>query len=574
MNRRVKNINLTIAVATLLVVSATQPVIAENKQKSEWAHGEEGLAYHIRGEERQSKEKEAYMKRLSAGGKIYFLACRQDWKESLDLLEKFPHKDTGSALYVKAYCLEKLKRHEEAIMVYSRAKSKVDMIFNPGFKFYFHFADAQINGGQLGEALKNIDMAESKYQTAPKYGYTGQAAFNMMRRLKYVILEKDEQYEKAFAGYCEQLDPHKRIPHLNEKLVVTKEKQKNAEAFLRENPKPPAQDRGDDYVNHWLSTGNAYLLLGKTAKAKACYEKVEAYKPWYEVRKTKLAEDDAPLKEGKLNAQLSMLKLLYAEKDFKKCCIQIRNVYDTLGVNPVEYAEHKYAVISMKDVPQLVLQQDVDLHSQIAETVLDKEPFVSGLQKEKLKGERRTAFERRRERRLALFADDPLLTRAHRELQQKDFARCSATLDQFLRVNSHLSLEHKGYYQGRKAGVFDRNFVYQVRLLQLAVGYASGRKSQTLSFRVYSEPLHSARWDAIEDRLLGRRGSNTASDLEKFRHEPEFAAWCHVAAGVNMMSTGNYKGAGREFGMVTLPEEILHLADYMSVLKAFCERQK
>ncbi len=48
-----------------------------------------------------------YMQLLSPGGRVYFLACRHDFAEALAELKKFPKNDTGSALYVKGFCLGK-----------------------------------------------------------------------------------------------------------------------------------------------------------------------------------------------------------------------------------------------------------------------------------------------------------------------------------------------------------------------------------------------------------------------------------------------------------------------------------
>ncbi len=487
-------------------------VAASSEQKEQWAHSEEGLAYHIRGE-RQSPEKQKYMQKLSPGGKIYFLACRQDWQEALDLLERFPRKNTGSALYVKAYCLEKLKRHEEAIRIYAQANSKVDMIFNPGFKFYFHYADAQINAGLLRDALKNLDVAESKYETAPKYGYTGQAAFNMMRRLKYVVLEKDGQYEKAFQGYRHQLDPHQKVfKNLDEKLDRSPAKRAAAEKYLKENPRAPRSDLTNEYLDYLFSTGNAMLILGRKAEAIEYYKKIDAFKPWYEVRKTKIVEKESDLKVIKVNAQVALIKLAYQDKDFKQCCELMRNVFATFSADPVEYAEHKYAVISMKDVPQLVVQHDVDLHSQTAELTLDRRPLVSNVPRDELVGDKRRAFLKRQRRRKGLYSSDPLLAKAHEQILAAQFGRCYTSLDEFLRTNSVLSSAHRGTREGQRASVFDRHYVYKVRLLQLAAGYGAGMKSQALSFRIYSEPRKSLRWRAIEARLLGRLPSSTESD--------------------------------------------------------------
>ena len=573
-SRTIFNASALLAMPFLAASLLAVPASADKTQKTEWTHSEEGKAYHIQGGNRQSVEMKSYMRKLSPGGKIYFLACRRDWQEALDGLAKFSRNSTGSALYVKAYCLEKLKRHEEAIKTYAEAKSKVDMVFDPGFKFYFHFADAQINAGQLRDALKNLDIAESKYKTAVKYGYTGQAAFNMMRRIKYVILEKDGQYEKAFKGYCHQLDPHNKVFNLNEKLDVTPAKCAEAEKFLKENRKVPPSDITNDYVDYLFSTGNALLILGKTAEAKEFYKKLDRYKPWYEVKKTKIVEEDSFFKEVKRNAQLALLKLAYQEKDFKECCEQMRRFYATFGADPVEYAEHRYAVVSMKDVPQLVTQQDVDLHSPMAETILDRKPLVSNEPRENLVGAKREAFLKRVKRRHDLYSADPLLAKAHNQVLEGKFSRCYTTLDQFLRSNSVLSTEHQGYDEGQKSKVFDRHYVYKARLLQLAVGYGAGMKSQSLSFRIYSEPQQSLRWRLVEARLLGKMPSNTDADAKKFRDDPEFQAWCHFAAAVHGMSKKEYARAAKEFGMVQFDDEIVYLSDFSRILKMFCEKQK
>ncbi len=80
--------------------------------------------------------KAEYIKKLSPGGKAYFLACRRDYKEALLALEKVPKRDTGSYFYVKAFCLEGLGRHAEALKFFDTAKAKINDDFNPGFRFY------------------------------------------------------------------------------------------------------------------------------------------------------------------------------------------------------------------------------------------------------------------------------------------------------------------------------------------------------------------------------------------------------------------------------------------------------
>ena len=42
--------------------------------------------------------KNVYMKRLSPGGRVYFLACRRDYAEALAELDKLPKRNTGSGL--------------------------------------------------------------------------------------------------------------------------------------------------------------------------------------------------------------------------------------------------------------------------------------------------------------------------------------------------------------------------------------------------------------------------------------------------------------------------------------------
>lgn len=155
------------AVTMTVLLAGTQSSVCaangeESTRSSDKSMEEWNAYYHPAPDEPSYKNaKSDYMRKLSPGGRVFFLANRKDFAEALVELEKLPKKDTGSALYAKAVCLDGLKRYSEAVQCFADAQSKIDLIFQPGPKFYIHYATALFHARQYAKAMKYLDIAES-----------------------------------------------------------------------------------------------------------------------------------------------------------------------------------------------------------------------------------------------------------------------------------------------------------------------------------------------------------------------------------------------------------------------------
>lgn len=147
---------LVVAQSLALAEQEESPMINKDRSMQEW-----NAYYHPAPDEDCYKgAKLEYMQKLSPGGRIFFLTNRKDFAEALAALEKFPKKGTGSALYVKAVCLDGLKKHSEAVKCFADAESKIDLVFHPGPKFFLQYATALFHAKQYSRSSTYLDIAE------------------------------------------------------------------------------------------------------------------------------------------------------------------------------------------------------------------------------------------------------------------------------------------------------------------------------------------------------------------------------------------------------------------------------
>ena len=151
----------------MAILLAMAPTIAlAEQEESPMKNSDESMRewnayYHPGpGEECYKGSKQQYMQNLSPGGRIFFLTNRKDFAEALVELGKFSKKNTGSALYVKAVCLDGLKKHAEAVKCFAEAESKIDLVFNPGPKFFLQYATALFHAKQYARSIAYLDIAE------------------------------------------------------------------------------------------------------------------------------------------------------------------------------------------------------------------------------------------------------------------------------------------------------------------------------------------------------------------------------------------------------------------------------
>jgi len=285
---------------------------AQNTSRSE----EWSAYYHPATDEKQFQGQRAkYLKRLSPGGRIYFLANRKEFAQALSELQRFPKNSTGSALYVRAMCLDGLKKHSEAVLNYASAKSKIDLIFHPGPKFYLQYATALMNAKNFSDALKNLDIAQQMGKSG--VDKAGRRAYEMsgtVRKRKAVIFELQGRYKEALSEYISLCG-------------------KNASHFKLDSP----------------MKASAFELAQQ---------------------RQKLLQNGAP---SDYQTKCKLVRIDYELGRFKDCCNTMRSI---AGNSLTSEFDTYFTTISMRDVPQLVLQKDVDLHNIDLEEELDFVDFL------------------------------------------------------------------------------------------------------------------------------------------------------------------------------------------------------
>lgn len=343
-------------------------VIADQKR---WIMSKEGLAYaSFVGSVKHPELKTQYMQQLSEGGKIYFLTCRQDYAEALKLLDKFPKRETGSALYLRAKCLDGQRKRLDAIGVYDKAAKKIGKGFSPGFRFYLHYAAAQAAAGKDVEALKNLRSAAERAVDAEKYSSSKTAvAQAVMKRVGY-LQEKRGKYKEAFDNYLAMFGEAQSQFHLDQPIEVDASVKSRAGKWLKEHPTPPVGADSLARCKYLTTAAKAHLALGDEKKAKETLEQAIAVreKSSNEIP-SELTEDPfSVLSQARDVASSILIRLDIRDKDYKSACKHIRATFVT---DPARDDQKMLQCISMADIPDLLTKKDRDLHSSIAEQRLD-----------------------------------------------------------------------------------------------------------------------------------------------------------------------------------------------------------
>ncbi len=341
------------------------------QQLEKWTKSEEGLAYSITaGKDHASEFKNRFMQKLSPGGKIYFLACRHDYGEALKLLDKFPKRDTGSGLYLRAKCLDGEHKRLDAIAAYAKAKAKIGKDFNPGFRFYMHYSAAQSAAAQDVEALKNLKSAVQRADEASKYSSTKEeVARSVFVRLAY-LQEKKGKHKEAFDNYVSLLGDAKTQFHLDEPIEIDGSIKSRAGKWLAEHPTPkPAKD-ALALCKYLTTAAKAHLAQGNAMKAKDVLVKaIELRDPAIDNMPRELTDNpQSPLNKARDIASSLLIRLDIKDNDYKSACKHIRAIFVT---DPARDDQMLLTSISIRDIDELVTQRDRDLHSPLAEERLD-----------------------------------------------------------------------------------------------------------------------------------------------------------------------------------------------------------
>lgn len=347
-------------------------VIAEQKR---WMLSKEGLAYATFTDDANHPElKNQYLQQLSDGGKIYFLTCRQDFAQALKLLDKSPKRETGSALYLRAKCLDGQHKRLDAITIYEKASKKIGKGFAPGFRFYLHFAAAQAAVGKDVEALKNLKIAAERSADAERFSSTKAAvAQAVLKRVGY-LQEKHGKYKEAFENYLSLFEDADSQFRLEEPIQVDASVKSRAGKWLKEHLAPPT---GADTLNlckYLITAAKAHLAQGDAKQANALLERAVALreKPPSDIPNELVESFSTPLAQARVVASSILCRLDIRDKDYKTACKHIRAAFVT---DPAQDDKKTLQCISMADVSDLVTKKDRDLHSSTAEQLLDRGPI-------------------------------------------------------------------------------------------------------------------------------------------------------------------------------------------------------
>jgi tetratricopeptide (TPR) repeat protein len=329
--------------------------------------------------QRQRDYKREYMKKLSPGGKVYFLACRRDYKEALALLAKLPKNNTGSHLYVKAFCLEGLDRHAEALKCYRAAKASMKVGtagsaygFNPGFRFYFQSAAAAINAGSEKDCLEDLDVIEEKsLQRSPNSNYPRYVRAEIKKRRICMVEKKGlhkEAFEKYLALFSETGDQFK----LSQPLTGDAQSKSRAAAWLQANPNRPQGVSAEKLGIYLLTAGKANLSMGNIPQATAILKEAAAIEMPHLVWESG-GDDPRVLRMIKDESRKLLVKIYFKQKNYPLCCRYIREIFND---EPFQAMKTRYNTISMYDVPQLVSEQDMKEHDERLEADMDLKDFI------------------------------------------------------------------------------------------------------------------------------------------------------------------------------------------------------
>lgn len=365
---------LTSAQQTQLNIQLKEEVAKDIAERKRWMQSKEGLAYAtFMGGANHPEFKTQYMQQLSDGGKIYFLTCRQDFAEALKFLDKSPKRETGSALYLRAKCLDGQHKRLDAINIYEKASKKIGKGFAPGFRFYLHFAAAQAAVGKDVEALKNLKAVTEKSADAERFSSTKAAvAQSILKRVGY-LQEKHGKYKEAFENYLSLFEDADSQFRLEEPIQVDASVKSRAGKWLKEHLAPPAGADTPNLSKYLITAAKAHLAQGDEKQAKALLERAVALREKPSEIPNELVEGfSTPLAQARIVASSILCRLDIRDKDNKSACKHIRAAFVT---DPAQDDKKMLQCISMADASDLVTKKDRDLHSSTAEQLLDMGPI-------------------------------------------------------------------------------------------------------------------------------------------------------------------------------------------------------
>ena len=320
--------------------------------------------------------KAEYIKKLSPGGKVYFLANRRDYKEALQALEKLLTRNTGSGLYVKAFCLEGLGQHAEAVKYFEASKAKIGGNFSPGFRFYLRSATAHMRVGNEKNSLADLETAGPESEEYGKFNAYPRYVRAEIDKRKVAVVEYKGRYKEACEKYLAMFNKVNDQFRLNESLTGDAQSKTRAASWLAEHKAPLPSKSETEQAIYFLTKGRAEMVLGSIAEAKTSLTRAAWLPPGIGYAKNAERfkfEDFSVFMRIKDQAKSLLVKIFYKEKDYRKCCEIMRTLFNEEVMLSLDTM---YNVIAMHDIQELMTQRDEELHDVYVEFKLDKNDVV------------------------------------------------------------------------------------------------------------------------------------------------------------------------------------------------------
>ena len=474
--------------------------------------------------------------------------------------------------------MDGLGRHAEAVKTFKQAQAKIDLIFNPGFKFYLQFATALANAKKEQDCIAMLNTAVQKMNNSKANKIQEIEVFVAVRRRKLALPEKFGRYKEGCNLYMMEMGLDKPLLNLDRPPVSNDDLRTKAKAWLRNNPTPPANDVRDDLAHYYFMKGQSCLALGQIKEAKENLNKVLNVHPLEEdpVVSNRSNRHNDDLGRAQNAARVLLIRMSYASKDYQECCKYLRRI---LAFDPYSEFSNRFTTIAMKDVPEIVLTQDLAAHSEVATKRLDTNPLVidNPMKRKWLSPQP--------------FANDPNLKEARSQVEKKQFTKCFQTLNAWLRECSRICAHPRDFTELDKKEAFLEDTVFRVRMLQIAVGLAADMPHQGLTFsgaipfdnaekasenlgmvwRQKIDPAVVPNWTLIEDKLTGTKQKSIDPQASK---NSQFEPWCHFASGARFMRQKDYKNAQREFAAVNWKQKPHDdLNTYARILAQVCKEK-
>lgn len=519
----------------------------------------------------------SYTSKLSVGGKVYFYANRREFAKALGLLKTIPDQNSGSALYVKAFCLDGLGQSAESVKIFALASAKIDSVFRPGPKFFLQYANAQLHSGDISGCFKNLKKAEnsSVQNEMLQEKEDSLISWTIERRLA-CIKEKQKNFRGAFFDYLSFFKTRKSQFHLDEPLKTDAQISLRARKWLADHNSGPVTTSVSEQAKYLLTRGKAFIAISDFAKAKVELEKLVALDPGSDLDPDRIGAraprgGDAelphgglvstnPLTKAKDEARVLLIRIYYPEKNFERCCVLIRG---TFFMEPMESFSHYSMGIAMADVPQLVTKQDVALHDKNNEGLFDRADLKRKVYRMDIAKVRNS---------IAQFTNDPLLANARKQAESGNFNKSYEIIEQYLskyETADNITIEDA---EGRL--FFRMHQYYRYALIQKGLALAAHRRDFILSFK-NDKRFNGPIWANIETHLLGDAAPLSADDKKITDKMTSFIYWSALADGINCMYRKDNRAALKHFKVsADVKSGDKDLIAYSKVLGNYCSVAK